>query len=254
MMVGMGGDNEGSNLYLFETLLMQRNSGFYNNELTKTALDTVEALDAFKMLTSFYTEYSMTLSYDFFTYFRSGIMPMAIADYTMYNMLSMAAPEIKGLWTIATVPGNKMADGTVNNAVSSGGNGAIIFRSAKDRQAAYEFITWWMQDDIQSRYSFDLESIMGPGARYNSANISAVNSLSWPKSAKAVINEQWKNADSFESLPSSYYISRNINNAFRAVVHDLENERETLNKYSVIIDNEITRKNKELGFYGEGAQ
>ncbi len=253
MMIGMGGDNEGSNLYLFETLLMQKNSSFYNNELTKTALDTVEALDAFKMLTSFYTEYSMTLSYDFFTYFRSGIMPMAIADYTMYNMLSMAAPEIKGLWTVAPVPGIKMTDGTINNCVSTGGNCAVIFRSAADKNAAYDFITWWMQDDIQSRYSFDLESIMGPGARYNSANISAVNSLSWPKSAKTVINEQWKNAESFESLPSSYYISRNINNAFRAVVHDSENEREILNKYSLIIDNEITRKNKELGLDSKGA-
>lgn len=48
-------------------------------------------------------------------------------------------------------------------------------------------------------------------------------------------------------IPSSYVVTRGIMNAFRAVVNDKENARETLRLYNIDINNEITRKRHNLG-------
>ena len=48
-------------------------------------------------------------------------------------------------------------------------------------------------------------------------------------------------------VPSAYVVTRSIMNAFRSVVNDKENPRETLRLYNVDINNEITRKRENLG-------
>ncbi len=244
MQVGVGVD--GSQM-LFETLLLQNGGNLYNDELTATAFDTPEVLEAFKMWTGLYTEYDVPRAYDFFNYFRSGIMPLAIADYTQYNQLAIAAPEIKGLWSIYPIPGMMQADGSIDRTESATGTASVLMRSAENKEAAFRFLDWWSSEATQSTYSRELEATMGPAARYNSANVATLGNLAWKPSEYRIIAEQWTHVWDISTIPSSYYITRNVTNAFRNVVYNNENERETLNKYAKIIDKEIVRKNKELG-------
>ena len=48
----------------------------------------------------------VTMLDDFPNRFRTGEMPIGIVDYTTYNMLTVMAPEIKGLWDFTMVPGS----------------------------------------------------------------------------------------------------------------------------------------------------
>jgi hypothetical protein len=75
----------------------------------------------------------------------------------------------------------------------------------------------------------------------------AVRYLPWAKSEVDIIEAQWNDVWDIETIPSSYYVARNVANAFRNVVYNKANERETLNRYGEIIDKEILRKNRELG-------
>ena len=72
MQVGAGIDSQtgtvGDARVMFETLIMQKGGSFYNEDLTATAFDSPEVLDAFKMWTGFYTEYDLTLVYDCLLY------------------------------------------------------------------------------------------------------------------------------------------------------------------------------------------
>lgn len=232
---------------MFETLILQNGGKFYKEDLSATDFDSTEVLDSFKMWTGFYKEYSMALTYDAFSYFRTGIMPMLIADYTQYNQFVVAAPEIKGLWSIFPIPGTAGPEKTINRTESATGTASILMNSAKDKDAGFKFLDWWTTTDTQTEYSRELESTMGPAARYNSANFKTIGNLAWRDAELQTILEQWKSVSDIPSIPSSYYVTRNIQNAFRSVVFKFNNERETLNKYSEIINKEIIRKNKELG-------
>jgi len=251
MQVGIGVDSQvgtvGDARLIFETLILQKGGKFFNDDLTATAFDTPEVLEAFKMWTGFYTEYDLSLVYDVFNYFRSGVMPMVIADYTQYNQFAVAAPEIKGLWSIHQIPGTLKEDGTIDRVESSQGTASVIMKSTKNKDAAFKFLDWWSSETTQTRFSRDLEATMGPAARYPTANIKALKNLAWKPEEYKTISEQWKHVTDIPSIPSSYYVTRNVTNIFRNVVYKNENERETLNKYAKIIDKEITRKNKELG-------
>ena len=48
-------------------------------------------------------------------------------------------------------------------------------------------------------------------------------------------------------IPASYYVYRNLYNAFRKVCFDYENPRETLFIYNREMNNEIKRKRIEFG-------
>ncbi len=250
MEVGLGGGAQA----MFETLILQNGGEFYTEDQSAVAFDTPEVLNAFKMWTSFYTEYGAAQTYDAFNYFRSGVMPLLITDYTLYNQLAVAAPEIRGLWTITPIPGVLQEDGTINRTESATGSAAIIMKDADDKQSAFKFLDWWTTVPVQTRYSLELEATMGPAARYNSATAETIGNLAWSREEYAAIVSQWDQVWDIPSIPSGYYVTRNVTNAFRRVVYQLENEREVLNHYGAIINKEITRKNKELGITGKGEQ
>ncbi len=229
----------------FETLIYQNGGTFFNESLTKTNFDTTQALDAFKMWTDFFTDYSVPLVYDFYNRFRTGEMPMGIAPYTTYNILDVLAPELKGLWKMTKIPGTKKVDGTINRAETSSGTASVLMERSKDKQSAFSFLDWWTSDRIQAKFGIEIEGLMGPAARYNVANIKSLEMLPWQTNEYNMLMEQWKTVYAVPQIPSSYDVTRNVTNAFRNVVYYNYNEREILNKYAKYIDTEIERKNKE---------
>ena len=48
-------------------------------------------------------------------------------------------------------------------------------------------------------------------------------------------------------IPGGYYVSRNLDNAFKAVYYDNENYREALSYWNKQINREIERKRSEFG-------
>lgn len=233
----------------FAMLLLQQGLNYYNEEQTKTTFDTQEAVNAFDTWTKFYTTYSFQQTYDAFTRFRTGDMPVVIQNYTFYNQLSVAAPEIKGCWEFQPVPGTVQEDGTINHAANSNGSGAIIFTKAADQEGAWDFIKWFTSTDAQVKYGNNIESILGTMGRYATANEEALQQLSWTTSEVNLLLDQLNSQVEIPIIPASYGVTRNVMNAFRAVVNDYDNARDTLFWYNKDINDEITRKLEDLGLY-----
>ena len=234
-------------LSLFPTLLMQNGCEFYKSDFRSTDFDDPKALEAFEEWTNFYTKYGFPLNYDFYSRFRTGEMPMGIAPYTFYNSFTAAAPEIRNQWDMVPIPGKMESDGKISRTEGGSGSACVMLSNTRDKQAAWEFLKWWTSDDIQVLYGRELEAIMGPSARYNTANIDAFNKMPWSKKESDNLMAQWTQVKEVPEIPGGYYTSRNIDNAFREVVLEWENPRESFFNYNREINKEIIRKRKEVG-------
>lgn len=238
---GMGANN------LFSTLLFQHGADFYNESLSATAFDTPEAYDAFEEWTGFYTRYSFPLVYDFYNRFRTGEMPLAIQPYTQYNLLSVGAPEIRNLWGMLPIPGTRESDGTINRSEGASGSAAVILKNGKDHDAAWEFLKWWTSAEVQERFGRELETLMGPSARYATANVEAFSNLPWSREDLSNLLIQWEQVREVPEVPGGYYTARSIDNAFREVTFDYRNPREAFVYHNRKINEEIRSKRLEFG-------
>lgn len=238
--------------HTFALLMLQSGTNYYNEDQTATNFDSQAAVDAFATWTDFYNIYKFDQVYDAFTRFRTGEAPIVIQNYcTFYNQLNMAAPEIKGLWDFAPVPGTLRADGTVSHAANSNGSGAIILSSCKNKEGAWEFIKWFTSTEVMVEYGQNVEGVMGPLGRFDCANVEALKQLNWSRKDMDNIMFQMDSLEEIPIVPSAYVVTRSIMNAFRQVVNDKENARETLRWYNIDINREITRKRENLGLTTE---
>ena len=98
----------------FYSLIFQHGGRIYNDAGTKTEIDSEAGVAAFKTYTSLFNSYGLETYYDFPNRFRSGEMPLGIANYQTFNTLSVAAPEIRGLWDFAFIPGTEKVDANGN--------------------------------------------------------------------------------------------------------------------------------------------
>lgn len=237
----------------FATLLYQKGGSYYNEELTQVLFDEDISVAAFKQQTEFYTKYDFPLTYDFVSRFRTGEMPIAIADYSTYNTLKYSAPEISGLWEMYPIPGTVCEDGTVNYTQAAGGvMGVVMLRTAQNKDDAWEFMRWWSSAEAQERYGKDMEAAMGVAARYNTLNMQVFPELGWTKKELAVLKEGMANLRFIPIVPGDYYVTRGVNNTFLSVVNDGENVREKLTEWTVKINEELVRKRNEFYANNEG--
>lgn len=237
--VGVGG------LTLYPTLLMQMGGSLYNEEQNKTLLSGNKAVKAFNFWTDFYTRYGLDPQANFYNKFRAGVYPMGISNYTLCFTIGAGAPELDGKWKIAQIPGVKDENGDINRVCAGSGSGCAIMNNSDEKEAAWEFLKWWVSEDIQYRYSRDVEAVLGETARVSSANIHAVSRLSWEPDTLEVIMNQWDNVTEVAEVPGSYYVARSIDQAFWAVKNKTDSPRESMLKWAEVSDREIERKIKE---------
>lgn len=230
----------------FAMLLYQNDGTFYTEDQKKSALDSEISMDAFKRWTQFYTNYKFPLKADFPNRFRTGEMPIGIADYTTYNMLTVMAPEIRNLWDFTIVPGTELPDGSIRHEVASATSAVMMLENAGNKEAAWKFMKWWTDEQTQIEYGREMEGLMGAAARYPTANIKALQQLPWPVKDYQNLEKQWKWVQGIPQLPGGYFTGRHLDNAFRKVVNANENPREALSDYVLYIDDEIELKRKEF--------
>lgn len=232
--------------HTFATLMLQQGLTYYNSDLSASTLDTIEAVKAFEMWTNFYSEYGFVQTYDAFSRFRTGEFPIVIANYTFYNQLTVSSPEINGLWGFYPVPATVRNDGILSHATNSNGTGAVIFNSSDKKENAWKFIKWFASADVQTEYARQLEGTLGTLGRFDTANTTALANLSWSDNELAMLTAQRNELAEIPIIPASYAVTRNIMNAFRDVVNQSENPRDTLIWYNKDINEEISRKNNNL--------
>jgi ABC-type glycerol-3-phosphate transport system substrate-binding protein len=237
---GMGARN------LFPTLLAQNGGAFYLDDFTRSGLDSPEAIKAFTMWTDFYIRYGFNIKFDFSNRFRTGQMPMGIASYTLFNQLYLLAPEIRNEWGMLPIPGTRAPDGSVDRSEPASGSACVMFEKAKDKDACWKFLEWWTRPDVQYAYARQLEILMGPAARMDTANLGAFDKLAWsPRDARS-IKEQWRSVKEIPEVPGGYFSIRAVDMAFNSVFYNNSSPREVLTYYNKMVNEEIERKRKEL--------
>lgn len=233
---------------LFPTLLAQRGISVYNEEgdMISTNLMTPGAYEAFKQWSDFYVLYDFALYKDDFNRFRTGEMPIVISSYGLYNTLEEAAPEIAGQWIMTSIPGTEQPDGTLDRSTSASGTCTIILNNCEDKDAAWEFVHWWNSAEVQQMYARDVEAELSTLGRHTPANLEAFRGSLWTEEEKELLLLQWQNVVEVPEIPGGYYVSRNIDNAFRQVFYNGENARDTLNYWMNAVDEELARKQLQL--------
>ncbi len=232
----------------FLTLLYQHGGSLYSDDGKTTLLDGPSSVAAFEMYTKFFTHYKVPQYFDFVNRFRSGETPIGIQPFGMYNTLSVFAPEIRGLWDFALLPGIEQEDGTIDRTGYGSSSASMMLKQEDDalRDSCWEFMKWWTDVDTQVRFGREMESVLGPSARYATANIAAFDQLAWSKNQKDVLQEQRDWIRGTEQIAGGYYTFRHITNAVRSVVLNSTDARETLLDYTRTINEEIEKKRLEF--------
>ena len=214
-------------------------------------LDSKIALDAFEFTCRLYTDYSFPVSYDAANRFRTGEMPIIIGDYaSIYNQLIVYATEIEGLWEFCSLPGSfrTEADGsqTFNYDSLAGISATVILHGCDNLLAAWQFAQWQTGAEAQAEYGNRMVALIGPSAKYETANLKAIENLSWTASEKAAIMNQMDHLSSIVNYPGSYIYTRYMQFAFFDVVNDSANPTDAMLSYIDAINSEITRKRAEF--------
>ena len=156
-------------------------------------------------------------------------------------------------------------------------------RDQDKKIAAWEFLKWWT-GEVQDEFGKEMEGILGSSARHPTANIESFKQLAWPKDDMDQLLKQWgipQNGDSvvkvkvkdtgneyldytqyvyeykdgiyhlygvqeIPQIAGSYITGREVENAYRSVINNKYNAKETLYRYAQNINNEIDRKRKEF--------
>ncbi len=231
--------------YLY--LLKQHGYEVYKDDGKVCILDEVGAIEVFDMFTNLFVSYGFPLSYDFANRFRTGEIPIGITNFTSYNSLTISAPEINGLWEMTLLPGTKDKDGKLNRMATVEVAATMMLADTDKPEEAWEYMKWWLEAEQQITYADEIESVLGPSSRYNTANVEAFKSSNWTRKQRDLINAQREHLTAIEPVPGGYYLTRNITNAFRNVVYNGMSPTDAMFEYTHKINAEIDKKREEFG-------
>ncbi|MEJ6951469.1 extracellular solute-binding protein [Natronospora cellulosivora (SeqCode)] len=254
--------------------LYQQEVSLYHPDMVKTNLESEVSIRTFQQLSNLFTLYNLPYQFNIQNRFKLGEMPLVITGYGLYNNLQVFAPELRGEWGFTLVPGTVLEDGTINRTVPVTGSenpaavqpqgggqsssvqgmagtattGAVILNNSDMKDEAWEFLKWWTEAETQARYGMELESLMGDAARYATANVEAMQMLPWQPEERQVLLEQWEWVEGIPPVPGGYYVNRQFDWLFRAVVLRNEPLRDSIQDYNRRANEEISRKRREFGF------
>ncbi|MBP1990963.1 extracellular solute-binding protein [Paenibacillus eucommiae] len=227
----------------------QQGAEFYTADGMQTAIDSKTAQAAFQRWTDLFSTYNVPKEVPaFFNHFRSGDIPIGMADYNTYIQLSVAAPEITGKWKMAPLPGLRGEDGQVVRWSQQSTTAAMLMEKSKNKEQAWMFLDWWTSTDTQAQYANDIESFAGIEYRWNPANIEALQYVPWPSEDMQVLAEQGRWGKNMPYVPGYYFLAREMDFAWNNTVLSGMPPKEAIRKAAVSLQREMTRKQKEFGF------
>ena len=109
-------------------------------------MDSPAFYRAFKQYTDLFINYRVPTAANFLNRFRTGEMPVGVAGYDMYVLLSTTAPELNGRWGMAMLPGTLKEDGSIDRSANTSSSTAnIILSDSAYQKEAWSFLQWWIR-------------------------------------------------------------------------------------------------------------
>lgn len=239
----------GPGLELLSTMTFQRGSTIWTDDGMRINLDSNTVLEAFDYMANMYTQFSLPVTFDVANRFRTGEMPLTIGGYaSTYNSIVVFATEIAGLWDFAPIPGIRQPDGTINRTCNAGSDPVSMTKDCSNPDNAWKFMKWYTDKDFQVTYSNELIAVIGEAAKNATANLSALEELSWTRHEYDQLMIQSEQLSANPSYPGKYFLGRYVSFSINNVYNQLADPIETLLGYTPTINKEITRKRTEFGF------
>ena len=215
-----------------------------------TAIGNEKSVNGFTKLTDLFTVYNMPVNVDnFYQHFRNGDMPIGIADYATFNMLTNAAPELSSSWKVALIPGTQKSDGTIDRSVCGCAESSVIFKSNSERQKkAWEFVKWWSSTETQAEFGQTIQITYGGEYIWPTANTKAFAQLPINSDTKKIVEETAKNVKDVARVPGTYLLEREMSNTFNDIAVNGDNEQTRIDKAVKTVNHEFERKLEEFGY------
>ena len=233
----------------YKIFLYQQGGDLFADDGMRINLDSKLGLASFEKMCNLFTMYSFPYQYDAANRFRTGEMPILLGDYTgTYNQLKVFATEIDGKWEFVPLPGERQADGSINNVSISGVAATVMVKGVKEdmKDNAWAFMKWYNGADFQVAFSNEMVAILGPSAKQPVSNKNALKSLPWTSSEAARVQAQFTNLASVPNYPGAYIIDRYTNFAFLSAYNENANPSDAMMSYIITINKEIERKRNEF--------
>ena len=232
----------------FQIFLYQKGGELFADDGMRINLDSQLGLESFETMCNMFTQYSFPYTYSAPNRFRTGEMPIVLADYCgMYNQLKVFATEIEGLWEFVPVPGTLDEEGNINNCAISSVSADVIVTGSRNPEAAWKYLKWYTGPECQTAYANDMVAIIGDSAKHPTANRTALASMPWTTAEYEQVAAQFNNLAAVPNYPGAYIIGRYTGFAFLAAYNKGANPITELLSYINTINKEITRKRKEFG-------
>ncbi len=261
----LGGDNAFKTFGETTPFIYQHYGILYNETGDKVVLNENGAYDAFEFMTDLFSVYNVPITTsNFFQKFRDGQTPLGIGDGNTYIQLKYAAPELAGQWGVMPIPGveydkdettcpGPLTDGRcIERWDPTYGTSSVIFSDSSKQDLTWEYFQWWFSSNVQSDFTYQLQSLLGDEFLHMTANVEAFKTSAWPSDSKYEILEQWQWVRTTGKVPGDYLVERELSNAWNKVVNDGVNPRVAIDDAVVIINREIRRKLTEFGYYKDG--
>ena len=262
----LGGDNSFKTFGETTPFIYQHYGDIYNDTGDKVLLNETGSYDAFEFMTDLFSVYNVPITTsNFFQKFRDGLAPLGIGDGNTYIQLKYAAPELAGQWGVTPIPGieyeyddpadcpGPLTDGRcIERWDPTYGVSSVIFKDSTKVDKVWDYFTWWFSSEIQSDFTYQLQSLLGDEFLHMTANVVAFQSSAWPSDSKYEVLEQWQWIRTVGKVPGDYLVERELSNAWNKVVNDGVNARVAIDDAVVIINRELRRKLEEFGYYEDG--
>ncbi len=264
----LGGDNAFKTFGETTPFIYQYGGNIYNETGDKVVLNDNGSYEAFEFMTDLFSVYNVPITTsNFFQKFRDGQTPIGIGDGNIYIQLKYAAPELAGQWDVIPIPGIEYEDKdetTCPGPTTDGrcierwdptyGTSSVIFKDTEKQDLAWEYFQWWFSSEVQSDFTYQLQSLLGDEFLHMTANIEAFKTSAWPSDSKYEILEQWEWVRTTGKVPGDYLAERELSNAWNKVVNDGTNPRVAIDDAVIIINRELKRKLTEFGYYENGVR
>ncbi len=261
----LGGDNAFKTFGETTPFIYQHQGVLYNDTGDKVVINENGAYDAFEFMTDLFSVYNVPITTsNFFQKFRDGQTPLGIGDGNTYIQLKYAAPELAGQWGVIPIPGieydkdesecpGPLTDGRcIERWDPTYGVSSVIFKDSVKQEKAWDYFQWWFSAEIQSKFTYQLQSLLGDEFLHMTANVEAFKTSAWPSDSKYEVLEQWEWVRTTGKVPGDYLVERELSNAWNKVVNDGVNPRVAIDDAVVIINRELKRKLTEFGYYADG--
>lgn len=236
-------------IYSTVPFIIQSGGNIFKNNGLETDIQSNNSYIGFNTLTDLYRLYSVqkTVS-SFYNSFRYGQIPIGIASFSDYVKIKNAAPEITGLWEIATAPGFEDENGNIRYGTTGASTACAIMNSCKNKDDAWDFLKWWLSGDVQIQFGNTMQMTYGADYLWNTANTEAFKKLAFPEKDKQVILKQWEQMTEIYRHPALYSVERGLSNAWNDVVINGAPSRIALDNAASEINHEFNRKLEEFGY------